>query len=168
MPYPDENIGLYLKRLRTMAAVSMQAVAKKSKDHPQNFTRVWLSKAERGDYQQVGAERLRTVAAIYSDLLGRTIQVEWLMSLAGYEVKEPETLTEEDELLQLLKNDHLRGLLTAAAKLIELGHPEDIRFLLMTAHRFIATRAPDLEMDDIYSDPDLSEYVRRFMKELGL
>ncbi len=167
-PKTDEALGPYLKRLRTMAGVSMGQAAKLSAGRPQSFTTAWLGKVEKGGYEQVGGERLRTLAAIYSDQLGTTIPAEWLLALAGYEVQEPVPPGEDDELLQLFKNNDARALVAAVGKLIELGHPEDVRFLLISAQRFISARSPHLDLEDIYSDPLLSDHVKKFLKEMGL
>jgi len=169
-PNSDETLGSYLKRLRTLAGVSMSQAAKLSEGRPQSFTTAWLGQVEKGRYEQVGGERLRTLATIYSDQLGITIHAEWLLTLAGYEVDEPAASGSggDDELSQLLKNNDARALVAAIGKLIELGHPEDVRFLLISAQRFISARSPDLDIEDIYQDPVLSEHVKKFLKEMGL
>ena len=76
---PDETIGAYLKRLRKSASqvqgktVTLNQMSQMSQRPPaappEQFTSAWLSMAEADRYKQIGGDKLRALATLYSELL---------------------------------------------------------------------------------------------------
>ena len=176
-PRPDEPLGDYLKRLRTAAGeaqahpVTQDEVAGMTTHlpAPQRFTAAWLSVAEANGYKQPGGDKLRALASVYSRLLRSDIPAEWLLSLAGHELTPSASVTPNNEVLdRLLRHEDILALVAAAGQLLEMGHPEDVRLLIVLAQRYISARDPKRRIGDIFDDPVLSAHVEKFMEAMQL
>ena len=177
-PRPEETIGGYLKRLRNSAgktqgkAVSLNQLSQMSQRPPaapqEQFTSAWLSMAEGDRYKQIGGDKLRALAAIYSELLHTTIPADWLLRKAGFQSTEPTTHAAEDTLEHLLQQEDILALVDICGQLIRLGYKEDVRLLVRFAQRYLHAHNPDAEPGDLFDDPALSAHIKRYMEALSL
>ncbi len=170
-PQPTETLGQFLKRLRQEAGklgrpITLDRMATLSADWPLRFTKAWLSKVERDEYQQPDSGMLRTVAGIYSQLLRTTISPEMLLALAGYEVNRPDSDTNapENEINKLLRDPAILCLVAAGAEL----KTEDIYLLLKMAGRLIKATDPSRKIGDYFTDPTLSAPVKHFLEAMDI
>ncbi len=173
-PLDNDTLGAYLKRLRKAASATQDEVARMTANlpAPQNFTAAWLSVAEGDGYKQPGREKLRVLSSIYSRLLKSDIPAEWFFSLAGYDtmpLTTPVRAASGNEVLdELLRNEDILALVAAAGQLLEMGHPEEVRLLVVLAQRYIHARDPERRIGDIFDDPVLSAHVEKFMEAMLL
>jgi len=176
-PRPGETLGTYLKRLRAAAGrvqdrpVTQEEVAGMTArlPAPQRFTTAWLSVAESDGYKHAGGDKLRTLASIYSRLLRETIPAQWLLVLAGHDVVELAPPHPNNEALdRLLRHEDVLALVAAAGKLVEMGHPGEVRLLAVMAQRYINARDPQAKIGDIFNDPVLSAHLERWVENVGL
>lgn len=178
-PQNEETLGVYLRRLRNLAAsarghaVTQEEIARKSTEpgHAQSFTAAWLSLVELDRSQTPGFDRLKTLAEIYTELLGEAIQAEWLLSLAGYAVEEMTlTVPPSDNLIgQYLQNNDVMALTILAGMLARQGHREDVGLLLTVAKRLVKAKMnEEIDETQLLADPLHSQHVKDFMKMMGL
>jgi transcriptional regulator with XRE-family HTH domain len=178
-PRPDETIGVYLKRLRQAAGqaqgkpVTLNQLSQMSQRPPaapqEQFTSAWLSMAESDRYKQIGGDKLRALAAIYSELLRVTIPAEWLLGKAGFSPAEAGLNKPDlDAVDQLLHYDDILALIGICGQLIEMGYNEDVRLLVRFAQRYLYAHNPDAQPGDLFDDPALSAHMERYMEALGL
>ena len=178
-PRPDETIGAYLKRLREIAgqvqgkAVTLNQLSKMSQRQPaapqEQFTKAWLSMAESDRYKQIGGDKLRALAVIYSELLRVSIPAEWLLGKAGFPPAEAAPKKpDRDTLEQMLQHDDILALVGICGQLVEMGYDEDVRLLVRFAQRYLYAHNPDAQPGDLFDDPGLSAHMERYMEALGL
>jgi hypothetical protein len=178
-PYAHEPIHDYLKRLRLLAGkvqgrtVTLDQVAEMSQQifsaPQQQLTGSWLSKAEAGKYNELGGDKLRSLAVIYSKLLRTKIQPEWLLLKAGFDLTDPIIIQVEDKTLEtFLANENILGLVCICAKLIALDHETDVRGIAQSAKRLLLAYHPKADPGDLFDDPRLSAHARKYMEELEL
>lgn len=174
-PKIDETLGTYLKRLRMEAStlqgktISQDSVAEMAAHlpSPQKFTSAWLSVAESDGYKHAGGDKLRTLASIYSRLLHITIQPDWLLTKAGFEIEE--SVEADTEVLdRLLQHEDVRAIIGIIGQLIELGYEDDVRLLVTLGQRYLNARKPEARAGDLFDDPHLSAHVEKFMEAMGL
>lgn len=176
-PKPDETLGAYLKRLRSLAGqmqgrtISQETVAEMTTHlpAPQRFTGPWLSVAESDGYKTVGGDKLRTLTTIYARLLRVPLPAEWLLTKAGYEVTPAAASPADNETLEkLLQQEDVLALIGIVGQLIELGYADDVRLLVTLAQRYLNARNPQAKAGDLFDDAALSAHVESYMEALGL
>jgi len=178
-PRDDESIGVYLKRLRKEAgqvqgkSVTLSQMSQMSQRPPaapqEQFTSAWLSMAEADRYSQIGGDKLRALAAIYSELLRVSIPAEWLLKKAGFTVSNIGQIQPDRSVLEeILQHDDILALISICGQLIEMGYNEDVRLLVKFAQRYLQAHDPEAKPGDLFDDPALSAHMQRYMEALSL
>ena len=178
-PRSNETIGAYLKRLRHLAGQTqgkpvtlnqLSQLSQRLSTAPQEqFTAAWLSMAEADRYQQIGGDKLRTLAAIFSELLRTPIPAEWLLNKAGFTMPDPPPVEPDRDVIdRLLQHDDILALIGICGQLIEMGYDEDVRLLVRFAQRYLRAHRPEAQPGDLFDDPHLSAHMQKYMEALGL
>jgi transcriptional regulator with XRE-family HTH domain len=183
-PRPDEDLGQYLLRLRIDISeflgrrVTLQEVTDNIPTYyspRQHFSKQWLSALEQNTFTNPGGDKLRALAAAYSNileenLLKKKVQPEWLLRLANLRPELPRIVEGRpgSSLNELVNDRKVMSVAAALFTLKELGREQEFNFLADLVRTYLHRYDPNWQNRRVFRENERFIHFLEFKDEQNL